>query len=298
MAQAQSGRPTENMNEHCGVADMGMSETAAVHIRPASGWAPLNVSELWESRELLLFFAWRDLKVRYKQTALGVSWALIKPLSLVGVFSVVFGSLAKIPSDGFPYPLFSLCALLPWQLFSHTLAGASQSLVGSQNLLTKVYFPRLIIPLSTMMSGVVDFIVAAGALLALMGYFHILPTPYVWTLPLFVALAGMISLGVGLWLSALNVRYRDVGHALPFLTQIWFFATPVAYPISLVPESWRIWYGLNPMASVVGGFRWAILGTEGIPVETLLLSLSVSAAVCISGLYYFRRMEETFADVV
>ncbi|MDH4185903.1 MAG: ABC transporter permease [Nitrospira sp.] len=286
------------LTEHRSAQDRGPSEISIVHIRPAGGWAPLNAKELWEYRDLLFFFAWRDLKVRYKQTALGVTWAFLKPLSLVAVFSVVFGWLAKIPSDGIPYPLFSLCAVLPWQLFSHILSGASQSMVADQNLLTKVYFPRLISPMSVSLSSLADFIVAAGALIALLVYFHVLPTPYVWTIPLFVALAVMTALGTGLWCSALNVRYRDVGHALPFLTQMWFFATPIAYPSSLVPEPWRIWYGLNPMASVVEGFRWAVLGTDGLPAEMLLVSLSMSAVLCVSGLYYFRRMEETFADVV
>ncbi|MDN5940312.1 MAG: ABC transporter permease [Nitrospira sp.] len=269
-----------------------------VHIKPSSGWVPLDVRELWEYRELLSFLAWRDVKVRYKQTVLGLAWALVKPLSIVFTFSIVFGWLARIPSDNIPYPLFSLCAVLPWQLFAHTLTGTSQSLVADQNLVTKAYFPRLVIPLSAIASGLVDFIVAAGTLAGLMAYFHVMPTLFVLTMPLFVLLGITTALGVGLWCAALNVRYRDVGHALPFVTQVWFFATPIAYPSSLIPESWRVWYGLNPMASVVEGIRWALLGSESLSLGMLLTSLAVALSVLVTGLYYFRRMEQTFADVV
>lgn len=269
-----------------------------VHIRPSSRWTPLEIEELLAYRELLYFLAWRDIKVRYKQTALGLTWVLIKPLSLMLIFSVVFGWLAKVPSDGLPYPLFSLCAILPWQLFAQVLSNTSQSLISNQHLLTKVYFPRLVIPVAALGGGLMDFMVAATILVITMAYFHIVPALLALLLPFFVLLAIMTSLGVGFWLSALNVRYRDVGHALPFVTQIWFFATPIAYPTSLVPDLWRAWYGLNPMATVVEGFRWSILGTGGPTEGMLLTSVVVTVVVFVSGLFYFRRMEETFADIV
>ncbi len=269
-----------------------------VHIRPSSRWTPLEIEELLAYRELLYFLAWRDIKVRYKQTALGLTWVLIKPLSLMLIFSVVFGWLAKVPSDGLPYPVFSLCAILPWQLFAQVLSNTSQSLISNQHLLTKVYFPRLVIPVAALGGGLMDFMVAATILVITMAYFHIVPALLALLLPFFVLLAIMTSLGVGFWLSALNVRYRDVGHALPFVTQIWFFATPIAYPTSLVPDLWRAWYGLNPMATVVEGFRWSILGTGGPTEGMLLTSVVVTVVVFVSGLFYFRRMEETFAEIV
>lgn len=272
--------------------------TTTVHIRSSNGWVPLNVRELWEHRELLYFLAWRDVRVRYKQTLLGIGWAILKPLLTVFMFTMIFDWLMHVPTDGLPYPLLSICAVVPWQLFASTLTGSSQSLVTEQNLITKVYFPRLVIPLSKLLGSVTDFVIAMVLLFGLMGYYHVAPNHYAWTFPLFITLGAMTALGMGLWFSALNVRYRDVGHALPFLTQMWFFATPIAYPSSLIPESWRLWYGLNPMATVVEGFRWAFFGTTGLTAEMLLLSLTVSGAMFISGLYYFRYMEETFADVV
>ena len=269
-----------------------------VHIRPSSTWTSLELNELWAYRELLYFLTWRDIKVRYKQTALGLTWAVLKPLSLMLIFTVVFGWLAQVPSDGLPYPVFSLCAILPWQLFAQTLSSTSQSLISNQNLLTKVYFPRLVIPLAALGVGLMDFMIAAAILACVMAYFQMVPTLLALLLPSFVLLAVMMSLGVGFWFSALNIQYRDVGHALPFLTQLWFFATPIAYPSSLVPESWRTWYGLNPMATVVEGFRWSLLGTGGLSTDMWLTSVAVTVAVFVSGLYYFRRVEETFADVV
>lgn len=269
-----------------------------VHIRPSSTWTSLELNELLAYRELLYFLTWRDIKVRYKQTALGLTWAVLKPLSLMLIFTVVFGWLAQVPSDGLPYPVFSLCAILPWQLFSQTLSSTSQSLVSNQNLLTKVYFPRLVIPLAALGVGLMDFMIAAAILACVMAYFQMVPTLLALLLPSFVLLAVMMSLGVGFWFSALNIQYRDVGHALPFLTQLWFFATPIAYPSSLVPESWRTWYGLNPMATVVEGFRWSLLGTGGLSTDMWLTSVAVTVAVFVSGLYYFRRVEEIFADVV
>ncbi|CUS36428.1 ABC-2 type transporter [Candidatus Nitrospira nitrosa] len=269
-----------------------------VHIRPSSTWTSLELNELLAYRELLYFLTWRDIKVRYKQTALGLTWAVLKPLSLMLIFTVVFGWLAQVPSDGLPYPVFSLCAILPWQLFAQTLSSTSQSLVSNQNLLTKVYFPRLVIPLAALGVGLMDFMIAAAILACVMAYFQMVPTLLALLLPSFVLLAVMMSLGVGFWFSALNIQYRDVGHALPFLTQLWFFATPIAYPSSLVPESWRTWYGLNPMATVVEGFRWSLLGTGGLSTDMWLTSVAVTVAVFVSGLYYFRRVEEIFADVV
>lgn len=269
-----------------------------VHIRPSSTWTSLELNELLAYRELLYFLTWRDIKVRYKQTALGLTWAVLKPLSLMLIFTVVFGWLAQVPSDGLPYPIFSLCAILPWQLFAQTLSSTSQSLVSNQNLLTKVYFPRLVIPLAALGVGLMDFMIAAAILACVMAYFQMVPTLLALLLPSFVLLAVMMSLGVGFWFSALNIQYRDVGHALPFLTQLWFFATPIAYPSSLVPESWRTWYGLNPMATVVEGFRWSLLGTGGLSTDMWLTSVAVTVAVFVSGLYYFRRVEEIFADVV
>lgn len=274
------------------------SAASPIHITSGTGWVPLRLKEVWEARELLVFLAWRDLRVRYKQTILGVSWAVVKPVCLMLVFSIFLGWLARIPSDGIPYPVFAYCALLPWMLFAQTLAGVSHSIVANQNLVTKVYFPRLVIPLSSLAVGLVDFAIAAVVLFVMMTYYNIMLGSLVWALPLFLLLALATAVGLGLWCSALEVRYRDVGHALPFLTQLWLFATPVVYPLSLIPEPWRIWYGLNPMASVVEGFRWALLGAGSRPGAMCLVSALTSLIVLVSGLYYFRRTEETFADQV
>ncbi len=269
-----------------------------LHIRPPQGWASLELGELWEYRELLFFLVWRDIKVRYKQTALGAAWAIIQPFFMMVVFSLFFGRLAKIPSDGIPYPVFAYCALLPWQLFAHALTESSNSLVGNQNLITKVYFPRLVVPISAVLGGLVDFAVAFVILLGMMAYYGLVPTLAIVTLPLFVLLAIFTALGVGLWLSALNVQYRDVRYTIGFLTQFWLFATPVAYPSSLVPQQWRWLYGLNPMAGVVEGFRWALLGKSEGPGILLVFSIFAVIVLLVSGLYYFRRMEQTFADIV
>ncbi len=267
-------------------------------ISPPSGWASLGLRELWEYRELLYFLTWRDIKVRYKQTALGALWAIIQPVFMMLVFSLFFGKLGGMKSDGIPYPVFVFCALLPWQLFAFALAESSNSLVGNQNLITKVYFPRLVVPISAVFGGLLDFAIAFLILLAMMMYYGIVPGLAILTLPLFILLAVMTALGVGLWLSALNVQYRDVRYTIGFLTQFWLFATPVAYPSSIVPEQWRWLYGLNPMAGVVEGFRWALLGkTEG-PGPMLAVSVFAVMLIFIGGLYYFRRMEQTFADIV
>jgi lipopolysaccharide transport system permease protein len=267
-------------------------------IRPAEGWESPGLRELWEYRELLYFLVWRDIKVRYKQTALGAAWAIIQPFFIMVVFSLFFGKLAGVPSDGIPYPVFTFCALLPWQLFAHALAESSNSLVANERLITKVYFPRLVVPIAAVLGGLVDFAIAFVVLLGMMAYYGIVPGLAVLTLPLFVLLAVMTALGVGLWLSALNVQYRDVRYTLNFLTQFWLFITPVAYPSSIVPEKWRALYGLNPMAGVVEGFRWALLGKTEAPGPLLAVSVVAVIVILVGGLYYFRRMEETFADIV
>lgn len=267
-------------------------------IRPATGWAALDLRALWERRELVAFLTWRDISVRYKQTALGAAWAILQPLFTMLVFSLFFGRLGGLPSDNRPYPLFTLCGLLPWQLFAYALTQASNSLVANERLVTKVYFPRLILPLASTLSGLVDFGIAFLLLAAMLVFYRVTPTWAVLTLPVFILLAGLAALAVGLWLSALNVQYRDVRYTIPFLTQFWLFATPIAYPSSLIPEPWRALYGLNPMAGVVEGFRWALLGLEQPSVGLLVVSAVMVVLLLVGGLYYFRRMERTFADVV
>lgn len=267
-------------------------------IRPSKGWVPPNLRDLWDYRELLYFLVWRDIKVRYKQTALGAAWAILQPFLTMVVFSIFFGRLAGVPSDNVPYPVFSYAALLPWGLFARALTESANSLVVNQQLITKVYFPRLAIPIAAVLSGLVDFAIAFIVLLLLMFYFGIIPTLAVVTLPLFLLLAIATALAVGLWLSALNVRYRDVRYTIPFLTQFWLFATPIAYSSSLVPQEWRAWYGLNPMVGVVEGFRWALLGDTGGVGPLILVSTVVVIFLLVSGLLYFRRMEKTFADLV
>ncbi len=267
-------------------------------ICPASGWVPLNLTELWEYRELLYFLTWRDIKVRYKQTVLGAAWAVIQPLFLMLIFTIFFGRLGRIPSDGLPYPIFAFTALLPWQLFSRALTDASTSLVADERLITKVYFPRLLVPTSAVLASLVDFAIAFVLLLGMMVFYGIVPTIAVLMLPLFVLLALMTALGVGFWLSALNAQYRDIRYTLPFLTQLWLFVTPVVYPASMVPESWRLLYGLNPMAGVVEGFRWALLGKGGAPDIMLAVSAVAVLVTFIGGLYYFCRVEGTLVDVL
>ena len=271
---------------------------AALIIKPSSGWVALDLRALWDYRELLYFLTWRDIKVRYKQTVLGIAWAVIQPLFLMLAFSVFFGRLAKVPSDGLPYPIFAFSALLPWQLFAYALSQSSNSLVANDRLISKVYFPRLVIPLSAVLSGLVDFLIAFALLFLLMGFYGISPTGAFWVVPLFVLFAIMTALAAGLWLSALNVRYRDVRYTIPFITQFWLFVSPVAYPSSLVPEGWRWLYALNPMTGVVEGFRWALLGKAEGPGSEWVVSVVVVMLLFIGGLYYFRRMEKTFADVV
>jgi lipopolysaccharide transport system permease protein len=269
-----------------------------IYIRPSSGWVPLNLRDLWEYRELLYFLVWRDIKVRYKQTVLGAAWAIIQPFFTMVVFSIFFGRLARISSEGIPYPIFSYTALVPWMYFASALAQASNSVVEHERVITKVYFPRLILPMASILSGLLDFAIAFTVLVGMMLFYGITPTTAIWTVPFFVLLVMMTALGVGLWLSALNVQYRDVRYTIPFLIQFWLFATPIAYPSNLVPEPWRTIYGLNPMAGVVEGFRWALLGKTHAPGPLLAVSALTVIGLLIGGLYYFRRMEDTFADVV
>lgn len=267
-------------------------------IEPSHGWVSLKLAELWEYRELVYFLTWRDIKVRYKQTVLGAAWAIIQPLFTMLVFSLFFGRLAKVPSDNIPYPIFCYAALVPWTFFANGLAQSSNSLVGSSNLITKVYFPKLAIPLATVIAGVIDFFLAFSVLLVMMFYYQVaISWKILWT-PVFLMLALVTSLGVGLWLSALNVQFRDVKFVVPFITQFWMLATPIAYPSSLLNEPWRTLYGLNPMAGVVEGFRWSLLNVETAPRPMLLVSAIVALVALAGGAFYFRRMEKSFADLV
>lgn len=267
-------------------------------LRPQRGWITLNLPELWEFRELLFFLTWRDIKVRYKQTVLGAAWAIIQPLFTMVIFSLFFGQLAKVPSDGLPYAVFSYAALVPWTFFATVLTQASNSLVMDANMLKKVYFPRLIMPTASMLAGLVDFALAFVILLGMQFFYGIVPTWHMIWLPYFLLLAMITALGVGLWLAALNVQFRDVRYMVPFLVQAWLFATPIAYPSSLLAEPWRTLYGINPMAGVVEGFRWALLGTSHAPGPILIVSTLGALVLLVSGAFYFRRMEKTFADVV
>ena len=274
------------------------SELPHTRIEPSKGWISLGLKDLWQYRELLFFLTWRDIKVRYKQTALGAAWAIIQPLLTMMVFTLFFGRLAKVPSDGIPYPLFSYTALLPWQLFAYALTESSNSVVANERLITRVYFPRLVVPLASILSGLVDFVIAFTLVIGMMVWYGVRPTWAVLTLPFFVVFTMMTALGVGLWLSALNVQYRDVRYTLTFIVQFWLIASPVAYSSTLVPARWRPFYGLNPMAGVIEGFRWALLGKPQAPGAMLWVSVAVVAVVLVGGLYYYRRMEKTFADVV
>jgi len=267
-------------------------------IEPPKGWAALELGELWKFRELLFFLTWRDIKVRYKQTALGAAWAILQPVLTMVVFSIIFGGLARLPSEGIPYPIFTFTALLPWQLFAFALTQSSNSLVGSQNLISKVYFPRLVVPFSSVLAGVVDFGIAFLVLVGLMAYYGIGLTPAALLLPVFLLLALTSALAIGLWLSALNVKYRDIRYVVPFLTQFWMYATPIAYSSSLIPEKWRWLYSLNPMTGVVEGFRWAILGKSSLDVLSMSISAGMVVTLLIGGLYYFKRMESSFADIL
>lgn len=320
-------------------------------LRPSRGWSALNLRDLWRYRELIYFLIWRDIKVRYKQTALGAAWAVIQPFFTMVVFTIFFGKIAKIPSDNVPYPIFSYTGLLPWGLFTKALSDAGRSMLSNRTMITKIYFPRLVIPLASVLSGLVDFGIAFVVLLGMMVYYnnvptqvpqsqaaatpatistpaysasipsssatpvpapvrtavtgasyqvyHIVPSIHaIWAVPLFVLLALVTALGVGLWLSALNVIYRDINYIIPFLTQFWLFITPIAYPASMIPAKWQLLYSLNPMTGVVEGFRWALLGTDTFPGPMLIVSSTISVLVLITGLFYFRRMERNFADQI
>lgn len=274
------------------------SENVVTRIQPSKGWVSLKLGELWEYRELLYFLVWRDIKVRYKQTVLGGAWAIIQPFFTMVIFSIFFGRLAKVPSDGIPYPIFAYTALVPWAFFANGLNQASNSLVGNANLINKVYFPRIAMPLASVLSGILDFVLAFIMLIGMIYYYGMSPTANVLWLPFFLLLAFVTSLGTSLWLSAMYVQFRDIRHIVPFLTQIWLFATPIAYPSSLLSEPWRTVYGINPMAGVVEGFRWALLGVGNAPGPIIAVSSTVASFLLLSGIFYFRRMEKTFADVV
>jgi lipopolysaccharide transport system permease protein len=269
-----------------------------IYLRPTRGWASLNLHDLWLYRELIYFLTWRDVKVRYKQTVLGAGWAVLQPLVNMVILSIIFGGFAKMDTEGIPRPIFTFTALLPWGLFSKALGDAGRSMLANRNMITKVYFPRLIIPIASVTGGLVDFAIQFVILIGMMIYFHYPPTPAVWTLPFFLLLALVTALGFGLWISALNVIYRDVGYILPFLTQLWMLLTPIAYSSQEVPEQWQLVYAMNPMVGVVEGFRWALLGAEKPPGPMVIVSAVISLVVLITGMYYFRRMEKTFADMV
>lgn len=278
------------------VIDEAPAEPCNIVVRPSSGWCALDLRDLWEYRELLYFLAVRDVSVRYKQTILGAGWAILQPVLTMIVFSIFFGHLGKIPSDGIPYPVFAYCALLPWQLFASAVTQSGNSLVTSQNLITKVYFPRLVIPIAPVLSALVDFAIAFGVLIVMMLYYGVYPSWTVVTLPLFLGLDILTCLAVGIWLSAMNAMYRDIRYTIPFLVQFWMFVTPVAYPASMVPEQWRWIYGLNPLSGVVEGFRWALVGRGEPPWTYLCVSIPVVFILLISGMYYFKRVERSFAD--
>lgn len=275
-------------------------EPTTIYIKPSKGLAALNLRDMWLYRELIYFMIWREIKVRYKQTMLGAAWAIIQPVLTMIVFTIIFGGIAKLPTDGnIPYPIFSYTALLPWGLFVAALNQASRSLTSNQNMVSKIYFPRLVLPLASVLSGLIDFVIAFVILIGLMIYYKVTPSINVlWALPLFLLLTIVTALGVALWLSAINVRYRDVNYALPFMTQFWLFATPVAYSSNLISEKWQLVYMLNPMAGVVNGFRWALLGVGNGPDAGLWISVGIALLVLISGLFYFRNMEKTFADTI
>jgi lipopolysaccharide transport system permease protein len=274
------------------------NQTQAILIEPPRRWEALDWREFWRYRELLYFLAWRDIKVRYKQTVIGATWAILQPFLTMVVFSIIFGGLLGVPSDGVPYPVFSYAALLPWNFFAGALTRSGNSLIADANLISKVYFPRLILPLSAVLSLMLDFAVAFVILLVLMLFYGIVPGIAAVTLPLFLLLAFVTALACGLWLSAVNIKYRDVAYVIPFLTQFWLFVTPVAYPSSVIPERWHLLYGINPMVGVVEGFRWALLGQQNISWDFVLVSTIVALGLLISGIFYFRRMEHEFADVV
>ena len=267
-------------------------------IEPPGRWPTLSMADLWQYRDLLSLLVWREIIAKYRQSVVGIGWVLIKPLTSMVIFTLIFGRVAKLPSDGIPYPIFTFAALLPWMYFSQSLGSASNSIVGGGGILTKVYFPRLILPLTGVIAGLVDFGVQLVVLMGMMAWYRVVPTWGVLLVPVFVLLAAATALSVGLWLTALNVKYRDVGHAVPFFTQAWMWLTPIVYSSSMIPERWRPIYGLNPMVGVIEGFRWAMLGKAAPDWTMMAVSLTVVTLILLSGLYFFRKMETTFADII
>ncbi len=285
---------------------LSKSRSEVTFLRPTHGLAALNLRDLWVYRELVLFLTWRDILVRYKQTVLGAAWAVIQPIIQMVVFTFIFSTAAGLASEGVPYPIFNFTALLPWGLFSKAMNDAGRSLVTNRNMITKIYFPRLTIPVASVLAGLVDFAIAFAVYIILILYYTFAPnstyafkfTPGLLALPLLIVLMFIATLGVSLWLSAMNVLYRDVGHILPFLTQIWFFVTPIVYSSSVVSQKWQILYALNPLTGVVEGFRWSLLGIHSMPWQLLAVSAGIAVLILISGLVYFRNMERTFADEI
>lgn len=294
----QAKQPSEATDIGVATSNGVIGSSTILNIEPPSGWNSLELRKLWSYRELLYFFVWRDVKVLYKQTSIGIAWAILQPLIAAVILTVIFSIFTRIPTGEIPYPIFLLAGLLPWTYFSRSLDRAGNSLVQSAELLQKVYFPRMLTPLSSVLSGLIDLLLAFVPLIFLIIYFGIKPTIGILLLPAFILLAVITAFGVGLWLSALNVYYRDIKHVIPFLVQIWFFATPIIYPVSMVPEKYRWVYVLNPMVSVVEGFRWALLGQSYAMDIITLASALVACILCITGLFFFRRMEDSFADVV
>jgi lipopolysaccharide transport system permease protein len=279
-------------------ASMPLADVPVIDITPPRGWLEINLAELWQFRELIYFFVWRDIKIRYKQTAIGAAWAIFQPLMTMLVFTLFFGRLAKIPSGGLPYPIFYYSALLPWMYFAGALQNATNSVVEQQRVITKVYFPRLVLPIAAVVSGLLDFAIGFVVFLFMMLFYRVVPGKAILLFPAFLLLAVATALGAGLWLSALNAIYRDVRYVMPFLVQFWMFVSPVAYPTALVPARWRWLYGLNPMAGVIEGFRWSLTGRGQAPSLLLAASSGAVIVVLIGGLYFFRKMEATIADVV
>ena len=281
------------------MAEIVKTEPTTIYIRPTSGFAALNLGDLWQYRELVVFMIWRDIMVRYKQTLLGALWAIIQPVMTMLVFNFLFNNVAKVSTDGIPYPIFSFAGLLPWGLFTTALNTASRSLTSNHNMISKVYFPRLVLPMASVLGGLVDFAIAFVIMGGMMAYYQVSPTwDALWAVPVFLILTIITALGVALWLSAINVKYRDVGYALPFLTQFWMFVTPVAYSSKVISSKWQMVYALNPMAGVVNGFRWALLGKGNPPDMLVAISTVIALLVLVSGLIYFRNMERTFADTI
>ncbi|MEJ2757539.1 MAG: ABC transporter permease [Anaerolineales bacterium] len=286
------------MTEHIVTEQQPSINEETLVLKPTKGWISLNLKDLWRYRELMFFLTWRDILVRYKQTLLGAAWAIIQPLMQMVVFNFLFGNMANISTGDIPRPVFTFSALLPWNLFAQALSDTSRSLVASRGMITKVYCPRLVIPIASVLSGLVDFIIAFLILVGMMVFYHVPLTGTIWMVPVFVLLTLVVALGVGLWFSAWNLHYRDVRYFIPFLTQFWLLATPIAYPLSEIPARWQTLYMLNPMVGVVEGFRWALLGGDPVPAFAMVTSVGLGLVALISGLFYFRRMERTFADMV